>query len=686
VVTGQQVSVTLTPEAVAGVVAYSVTPLLPAGLNLVPAVDGTSAEISGTPTLAIPATEFAVVAEDTVVDPADPTALVTTTATATVAIRVDGHLSVTGSPATGAVSPPVAPALSLASPDLVGSLSFLTEPALPAGLSFASDGALVGSPTTPTPLTTYTVTATNGAGARATTSFALRVGGAALASTTTSIIGQLGVPVSGVSFGDPTWTGVTYDIAPTRPAGLAIDGAGALTWTPSEPLTSTEFTVTAMDSTSSAIASATLRMRVSTVTPAAQVIDASVGETITTTQALVAAGLGAGVTFSATPPLGLTMNPTTGRVTGRPIVLWPTSDVVVTATDVAGATATAAITITVAPTQLQVPFLYLVRAGTTPGSLSVQFAGSPNAPTGLTYAAEISDATGTTLVKTVRPMTSLTQITGLSPGVTYSVVIVADPLTGYLGARSLARTGEAASAGGRLPAPVIVSIVGGPAQGSIVVTFTPSSGAPSGQTYAAQVYREDQSTLVASVTGQASPITVTGLTPGTRYYVVVVAHATTGFLESLSRGRVALASGALATPGVATTSVPALATSGRPDTTARLGVHVGAGWYVLPSTSASSALRVRVKRPTASVAKAPTVRIPVNRAVALRVVRSRSTRPMGVDLRAAREWIALGAPLSLTARTITLPIIRASVPGRYFLRLRQSSGRVAYLKVVVTRL
>jgi hypothetical protein len=40
----------------------------------------------------------------------------------------------------------------------------------------------------------------------------------------------------------------------------------------------------------------------------------------------------------------------------------------------------------------------------------------------------------------------------------------------------------------------------------------------------------------------------------------------------------------------------------------------------------------------------------------------------------------------LTTRTITLPVIRASVPGSYFLRLRQSSGRVAYLKVVVTRL
>ena len=682
VAAGEPLAVTFTTDAVDGSPLYSVTPPLPAGLTLVPADDFRSAQILGSPATPMPPTVFTVTALDPSPDPANPALPASTSASADVTIRIDGHLAAVGSPATGTVNPPITPPLTMSSPDLAGPWAFTTDPDLPAGLSLGADGTLAGHAVTPAPLTTYTVTATTSDGAQATTSIGVRIGGGALPSSTATIAGELGSPVTGVTFGDPAWPGMHYALTPAPPAGLAIDPAGSLSWTPAAPLPPTTFTVTAYDATDAAIASTTLRIRVSTVSPLTQEIRGIVGQAITPTSPLTAAGLSDGVTYTATLPPGLVIHPTIGRITGRPTGLWRTSEVVITATDSTSATATARLTVTVDPAQLLPPTILAVQAGSTAGALRVLFSGSANAPTGQSYAAELYDPSGTTLLKTVRPFSALTDITGLSPATTYTVVIIADPLPGYVGSRSTSRSGLSAPSGERLAPPQIISVSGGPSSGSLIVTFTAPPGSPSGQTYTAQAFSEDQTTLVISRSGSSSPITLAGLSPGSRYYVVVVADASPGFLESPSRGRFAVASGPLPVATGASTAAGA-----RPVLAAAAAVRLAAGWFALPKSASASALRIRARGiPALTAAKAPVVRIPVNKAIVLRIKRPRSNRVTGVDLRGGRSWVALGPLLAQSTRTVDLPVLRATAAGTFVMRLRSTTGISTYLKVMVIRL
>ena len=75
------------------------------------------------------------------------------------------------------------------------------------------------------------------------------------------------------------------------------------------------------------------------------------------------------------------------------------------------------------------------------------------------------------------------QITGLTAGTAYYVGIVANPPTGYVSAESSIVGPTTTTA--QLNAPTNVVLSYGTTAGSIGVTFTPSSGAPGGQTYTA---------------------------------------------------------------------------------------------------------------------------------------------------------------------------------------------------------
>lgn len=102
----------------------------------------------------------------------------------------------------------------------------------------------------------------------------------------------------------------------------------------------------------------------------------------------------------------------------------------------------------------------------------------------------------------------------------------------------------------QLTDPTAVTVSSGATPASIVVTFTQPTNAPSGQTYSVDVYSNSARTrLATSVTGFTSGDTISGLTGGSRYWVVVTADASTGYLASTSSAANGYASAAASSPG-----------------------------------------------------------------------------------------------------------------------------------------
>lgn len=571
---------------------------------------------------------------------------------------------------------------------------FSISPAPPAGWAFSTTtGVLSGTPTAAAPDVIYTITATEGANT-ATSTVVIGVPAAAIAPPTPTVTATVGAALAPpVAF---THTGFAaapaFAISPALPTGLALSPAGVLAGTPTVASPARQYTVTATDtgvgSTSTATATVTLS---AAATPlAVRVITATIGTTITATTAptaleLSTAGLVSPVTYAVSPalPAGLLLNATTGSVSGKPTVLVPTTAFTVTATDANLSTSAFALEITVGTTQLLPPVVYLAQNGATLGSMRALFIAPTNAPLGQVYAAEVYDATGATLVKTVRPFTSLTEITGLTPGATYTIVIVADASTGYLESRSVGKTGTATLTGGKLTAPVITAISGGTTAGSLVVSFSPSPNAPVGQTYTAQVYDEDQTTLVKELNRVTSPVQITGLTPGTTYFVLIAADATTNYLESLSRGRTAVA-----TPvRTATTATPTATTTTTqrpsPATTAT-AVQLGAGWVRPTAAQAAKAKVVIVKvRPAASIKKAPKVTVARNKVVSLRLKKMAASALYIADVRLNGTWVNLGSARASTTGVLLTPAFLAGKKGRYTLRLTSIGQPATYLTIVV---
>ena len=303
-----------------------------------------------------------------------------------------------------------------------------------------------------------------------------------------------------------------------------------------------------------------------------------------------------------------------------------------------------------------------------------------NAPVGQTYAAEVYDLDTGALIRTVRPLTSTTPITGLMPGARYEVVVIAEGSVHYNESRSPARSGLAAATSGRLSAPVIISAVGGPTPGSIQVTFTGSLNAPAGQTYTARIFDADQVTVVRELPRATSPLSVTGLTPGTTYYVTVAADASLGQPEVVSRGRSVVAAStrtAVAAAATATVAVPAAGSTASP-------TRLGGGWLLLAKGTAATATRVVVKaRPSAKATGAPVVKVPRQRAVSLRVKGLPRNVLTVVEVSIKGAWTSMGQVRTTRTGRLVVPAFTASVAGRYPLRMTPSSGLPRYLVVSV---
>ena len=252
-----------------------------------------------------------------------------------------------------------------------GTKVFVISPTLPAGLSInTSTGVVSGTPSAASVAANYTVTVSDGS-TSATATITIAVSGTAtLSPGTQTVTGRVGAAITATTAFTSTGLGTRYfSIAPALPAGLVFSSStGVLSGTATAAKEATTYVVTAADGTNYAVA--TMRLTISAVpvmTPASQAVSGVVGTAIATTSVFAAPTVTGTKTFTVSPalPTGLTLNATTGAVSGTPTAVSTQATYIVTATDgtnfatstltvVVAATATATTTTTL-PTSTTVP-------------------------------------------------------------------------------------------------------------------------------------------------------------------------------------------------------------------------------------------------------------------------------------------------------------------------------------------
>ena len=345
---GSPLSATATHANFSSAPTWTLTGALPSGLSL----NASTGAITGTPTVAgttsgliLTATAGAQSAQTSafqIVVSAAPVA-----ATAAMATPISGQVGtpLSASPTSSGFSP--APTWTL------------TSGTLPAGLSVnASTGAVTGTPTVAEIRSGLVLTASNGAQTAQTNAFQIAVAAAPVAATaamSTPINGVAGSPLSAT----PTSTG--FSSAPTwslsagaLPAGLSLNAAtGEVSGSPVASGTTSGLVLTAVAGAQSAQTNAFSIVVSPIPAPAtasmATPVNGTVGQALTATP--TRSGFSAVPTWALTAgalPPGLSLNASTGAITGTPTVAGTTAGLVLTATAGAQSAQTNAFSIVVA--------------------------------------------------------------------------------------------------------------------------------------------------------------------------------------------------------------------------------------------------------------------------------------------------------------------------------------------------
>ena len=328
------------PTVTGGVpTSYSVSPALPAGLSL----NIATGVISGTPTTATLVATYTVtatngcgsanVALNITISPAAPTIL-----------------NYTITPASYCVGAPItnnSPSNSGGAPT-----SYSVSPALPAGLSLnTSTGVISGTPTIAIAAANYIVTASNSCG---TTTKAVNITVVAQPATVTYTLNPaVYCPGTAITANSPTITGGTptsYSVSPALPTGLNLNAAtGVITGTPTTATFAASYTVTATNSCGSANISVNITVSPAiptalnyTLTPATYCIGTAITNNLPSNTG------GAPTAYSVSPALpgGLSLNTSTGVISGTPTTATAATNYTVTASNSCGS-ATKPVNITV---------------------------------------------------------------------------------------------------------------------------------------------------------------------------------------------------------------------------------------------------------------------------------------------------------------------------------------------------
>jgi hypothetical protein len=320
------------------VVSYSVSPALPPGLSL----NTSTGVISGTPTTVTQASAYVVTASNSAGSATAGLAI-----TINAAVIPPGGLAYSVNPAIYTVGTAISPNTPSSSGGAV--TSYFVSPALPAGLSLnTSTGIISGTPSTVTSATSYTVTATNSAGS-ATAGLSITVNAAVVAPSglTYSVNPAVYTAGSAISPSTPSSSGgavVSYSVSPALPAGLSLNTAtGVISGTPSVIAAAATYTVTATNSAGSTTVGLTITVKAAVVPPSGLTYSENpaaytVGTPIAPNAPSISGG--AVVSYSVSPPLplGLSLNTSTGVISGTPTAEAPIATYTVSAQNTAGNT------------------------------------------------------------------------------------------------------------------------------------------------------------------------------------------------------------------------------------------------------------------------------------------------------------------------------------------------------------
>ncbi len=244
------------PTVTGTVDSYTVAPALPAGLFL----NSSTGTISGTPTAISAKTSYTVTA-------ANASGSTTTTIQITVSLPLSPTDLSYDQPAIDAAT---GQAITPDVPSVTGTVdSYTVAPALPAGLSLSgSTGIISGTPTALTPLTSYTVTASNASGS---------VSAAILISVTVPLPAPtvIGYPQTVIStyvdqeitpdIPGTAGTITRYSVSPALPAGLSMDlSTGVISGTPTAEAAQATYVVTGYNSGGSITAAVSPKITVTT--------------------------------------------------------------------------------------------------------------------------------------------------------------------------------------------------------------------------------------------------------------------------------------------------------------------------------------------------------------------------------------------------------------------------------------
>jgi hypothetical protein len=235
-------------------------------------------------------------------------------------------------------------------PNVTGGVaaSFSTNPALPAGLALSpATGVLSGTPTTVSAAANYEITATNSAGS-ARVALSITVGADVVAPTgltysTLAPVFTKGLAVLPLSPTSGGGTPTSYAINPPLPTGLVFNTTnGVISGTPTAVTALSSYAVTATNSAGSA--KVTLAITVNDAKPSSMVysnpsVVYSKGKTISVNSPKTAGGTITLYKISPALPAGLSLNASTGVISGS-----PTAAVLPNAYTVTGSNASGSVT------------------------------------------------------------------------------------------------------------------------------------------------------------------------------------------------------------------------------------------------------------------------------------------------------------------------------------------------------